>query len=342
MQHRQSRLQLLEEADITLPCSTSCRRIERSSGPASTRPPTGPSRAAQGGDHQRLLRTEAVEERRVAYTEFTRDVRGRHTRARSRKQRRAATTICSSVTSFGLPTATPEAGLTNRQPIVYFFPERKQGTPVRNECSAGESFGSAAGPAACHSSGAALARSTPVSMQPDPSHSLSGKNCPMRLHPEPIRRRSGAAVAAAVLALATVAVAAAADDVPSPKKGDAAKDDRSPKLGLQLNAPKAFQGYTLVAPLNGKSTYLIDMQGRVVRAWRVNIPRARRPTSSRTATSSAPPRSTTASASSAAPAKGGGSKSSTGTATSSGISSSTTTSASPTTTSVGSPTATSC
>src|SRR5262249_11668017 len=40
-----------------------------------------------------------------------------------------------------------------------------------------------------------------------------------------------------------------------------------PKLGLQLNDAKAFQGYTLLAPMNGTKTYLIDMQGRVVRAW---------------------------------------------------------------------------
>ena len=50
-------------------------------------------------------------------------------------------------------------------------------------------------------------------------------------------------------------------DAPPPKK------TATPKLGLQLNDPRAFQGYTLVAPLNAKKSYLIDMQGRVVRAW---------------------------------------------------------------------------
>ena len=35
----------------------------------------------EGGDHQRLLRAEAVEERRVAHAEFPRDVRDRHASA---------------------------------------------------------------------------------------------------------------------------------------------------------------------------------------------------------------------------------------------------------------------
>src|SRR5438309_3602365 len=39
------------------------------------------------------------------------------------------------------------------------------------------------------------------------------------------------------------------------------------KPGLSLNDPKAFQGYTLLAPLSSTKTYLIDMQGRVVGAW---------------------------------------------------------------------------
>ena len=31
--------------------------------------------------------------------------------------------------------------------------------------------------------------------------------------------------------------------------------------------PKAFAGYTLVTPLRSTATYLVDMQGRVVRTW---------------------------------------------------------------------------
>ena len=34
-----------------------------------------------------------------------------------------------------------------------------------------------------------------------------------------------------------------------------------------LNEPRAFTGYTLVAPLLSTKTYLIDMRGRVVRTW---------------------------------------------------------------------------
>ena len=39
------------------------------------------------------------------------------------------------------------------------------------------------------------------------------------------------------------------------------------KVGLLLNDSRAFQGYTLIAPMFSKTTYLIDMQGKVVRTW---------------------------------------------------------------------------
>ncbi len=91
----------------------------------------------------------------------------------------------------------------------------------------------------------------------------------MRLRPERICRR--VVVATAALTLATFTVVAVADDVPAPKKRDAPQTKIAPpKVGLQLNDPKAFQGYTLIAPLNGKKSYLIDMRGRVVRAWESN------------------------------------------------------------------------
>jgi hypothetical protein len=39
-------------------------------------------------------------------------------------------------------------------------------------------------------------------------------------------------------------------------------------FGLLNNEPGAFQGYTLLSPLqNSKTTYLMDMQGRVVKSW---------------------------------------------------------------------------
>src|SRR5262249_51961257 len=50
----------------------------------------------------------------------------------------------------------------------------------------------------------------------------------------------------------------------------AKKDPTKPapvKLGLQLNDPRAFQGYTLLAPFDSPNTYLLDMQGKVVQTW---------------------------------------------------------------------------
>jgi len=41
-----------------------------------------------------------------------------------------------------------------------------------------------------------------------------------------------------------------------------------PALGLQVNDARARPGYTLLAPTSSKNTYLIDMQGRVVRMWK--------------------------------------------------------------------------
>ncbi len=40
------------------------------------------------------------------------------------------------------------------------------------------------------------------------------------------------------------------------------------KDGLSINKPNAFPGYTLVAPMNSTSTYLIDMEGRIVNEWK--------------------------------------------------------------------------
>src|SRR6516165_4327752 len=41
-----------------------------------------------------------------------------------------------------------------------------------------------------------------------------------------------------------------------------------PKLGLLVQDARACPGYTLLAPTNSTATYLIDMQGRVVRTWK--------------------------------------------------------------------------
>ena len=39
------------------------------------------------------------------------------------------------------------------------------------------------------------------------------------------------------------------------------------KSSVVLNDAKAYKGYTLIAPQNAKTTYLIDMEGRVVHTW---------------------------------------------------------------------------
>lgn len=91
----------------------------------------------------------------------------------------------------------------------------------------------------------------------------------------------GALVLAGLMcaALAPVArgYAAPDDDQPAattqddkPKDGDQpAAEPEKPKvkLGLHLNDPRAFQGYTLLSPLGATKSYLLDMEGRVVRTW---------------------------------------------------------------------------
>lgn len=81
------------------------------------------------------------------------------------------------------------------------------------------------------------------------------------------RIRRNAVTGFALFAVAITPTAAGADG-PAPKSVEARRDTRStPGHGLQLNAPGAFQGYTLVAPLNSTKTWLIDMEGRVVHTW---------------------------------------------------------------------------
>jgi hypothetical protein len=93
----------------------------------------------------------------------------------------------------------------------------------------------------------------------------------MTLNPQQVCGRLIVVVATTALTFlsAIVAVEAARDDVPAPKNGDATAPQKiaPQKIGVQLNDPMAFQGYTLVAPLSSTKSYLIDMQGRVVRAW---------------------------------------------------------------------------
>ncbi len=98
---------------------------------------------------------------------------------------------------------------------------------------------------------------------------------PMELRTERMTRlatKIGAATAMAMMFLALGAVRSEADAGPEGVNAETAGKDRSPqqpqvKLGLVIDDPKAFQGYTLLAPMGSPKTYLIDMKGRVVRTW---------------------------------------------------------------------------
>jgi Arylsulfotransferase (ASST) len=83
---------------------------------------------------------------------------------------------------------------------------------------------------------------------------------------------AGAAVTLLGFGLAMAAGAAGAlQDRPSEKstaKDRPPADQPKVKLGLVQNDPKAFRGYTLLNPMNTKTAYLIDMEGRVVKQWK--------------------------------------------------------------------------
>lgn len=70
---------------------------------------------------------------------------------------------------------------------------------------------------------------------------------------------------AAILQAQTPAGPASPDKPNPPADAPAARP--GPKIGVVVNEPSAFKGYTLIAPLQSKMTYLVDMQGRVVHSW---------------------------------------------------------------------------
>jgi hypothetical protein len=89
----------------------------------------------------------------------------------------------------------------------------------------------------------------------------------MRFRAQPLERATalaGVAIALALL-LGILAAPTLAQDAARPDRASPAP--ASPKLGLLLNDARAHQGYTLFAPMMSTKTYLIDMQGRVVRTW---------------------------------------------------------------------------
>jgi hypothetical protein len=77
------------------------------------------------------------------------------------------------------------------------------------------------------------------------------------------------AMAALVLGIGAFSLTGPQSHAQAPK--DESKDKGKPpavKLGLHLNdAEKACKGYTLLAPANSTTTYLLDMEGRVVQTW---------------------------------------------------------------------------
>lgn len=83
----------------------------------------------------------------------------------------------------------------------------------------------------------------------------------------------GLVATTAVWAERTYAQAPKSDTQPpkadtQPPKADAQPPKATPpKPGVSVNDPKAYKGYTLVAPMNSKTTFLIDMDGHVVKTW---------------------------------------------------------------------------
>jgi hypothetical protein len=80
------------------------------------------------------------------------------------------------------------------------------------------------------------------------------------------RARVMAALALGIGALALSGLPSHAQ--PQKREGKDKGKRAAVKLGLHLNdVKKACQGYTLLAPANSTTTYLLDMEGRVVKTW---------------------------------------------------------------------------
>ena len=67
-----------------------------------------------------------------------------------------------------------------------------------------------------------------------------------------------------LFALTAGVLGAALAQTPSAERADG---PATQGVGLVRNAPGAYQGYTLLSPLQSTSTFLIDMNGRVVKTW---------------------------------------------------------------------------
>ncbi len=69
-----------------------------------------------------------------------------------------------------------------------------------------------------------------------------------------------------LLAFAPAARTSAEDHARPSLRAPAGGVDAAPR-GLVLNTSAAFEGYTLFAPLNSTTTYLVDLEGRLVHSW---------------------------------------------------------------------------
>jgi hypothetical protein len=69
------------------------------------------------------------------------------------------------------------------------------------------------------------------------------------------------------MAFATMFVAHCPNRIVAQEQGDRPRDGNQASLGLNVNKPESFGGYTLVFPLRSTRTHLIDIEGRVVRTW---------------------------------------------------------------------------
>jgi hypothetical protein len=99
----------------------------------------------------------------------------------------------------------------------------------------------------------------------------------MKASPQHVRTPLGKLCVGAITLSALIGLGSAADGQQT--KGDskagsstAQPQPGKPKTGLILNAPGAYQGYTLLAPITSKMVYLLDMEGRVVRTWEGEFP----------------------------------------------------------------------
>jgi hypothetical protein len=71
-------------------------------------------------------------------------------------------------------------------------------------------------------------------------------------------------LAAALCVVAINGVSAQNPPTPNPASGTGPATQGT---GLIRNDPGAFQGYTLISPMQSRTTFLIDMNGRVVKSW---------------------------------------------------------------------------